>query len=114
MTECIFCKITKKEAPAKVLAETSDVIAFESIRPVADHHVLIVPKKHINSFLDLEESHKDILIDMAKVAQEVIKKLGISGGYKLCFNGGKYQEVLHIHWHLLGGKLEDRDTLNKT
>lgn len=115
MSGCVFCKIIKKEIPAKIEQETNKVIAFPSNAPVAEHHLLIIPRKHISSFTDLEENHKDIFMEMAKVAQKLISKKKITGGYKLIFNGGKYQSVRHIHWHLLGGKLEDEDDiLNKT
>lgn len=103
------------ESPAKIAFETSSTIAFDSILPVAKHHVLIIPKEHISTFTDLEENHKDTFMEMAKTAQQVINDRKISNGYKLIFNGGKYQAVKHIHWHLLGGKLEDEDdVLNKT
>ncbi len=115
MKDCIFCEIAKGKSPAKVELETKEVIAFDSISPVAQHHIIIIPKEHISSFSDLEEDHKDIFIKMAKAAQKVITKRKISNGYKLIFNGGKYQSVKHIHWHLLGGKLEDEDDiLNQT
>lgn len=115
MAECIFCKIIKGKAPCRKVAENTKALAFDSIAPVAEHHVLIVPKEHISTFKDLEEHHKDSLMGMVKLAQEVIEKRKISGGYKLSLNGGKYQSVSHIHWHLLGGELEDKeDILNNT
>ena len=115
MQDCIFCKIVKAVAPAKIELETKEVIAFDSITPVAEHHIIIIPKQHISSFTDLEENHKDVFIKMAKAAQQIITNRKITDGYKLIFNGGKYQSVKHIHWHLLGGKLEDEDdVLNKT
>ena len=115
MNDCIFCKIVNGDVPSKKVFENSDVMAFETIQPVAEHHILIIPKKHISIFLELKEDDKSIFIEMAKVAQEVIKIRKIENGYKLIFNGGKYQMVKHLHWHLLGGKLEDEDDiLNKT
>jgi len=115
MSDCIFCKIAQGKASAKIEQETGNVIAFPSNVPVAEHHILIIPKEHISSFTDLEENHKDIFMEMAKVAQKLIVDKKITDGYKLIFNGGKYQFVKHIHWHLLGGKLEnEEDVLNKT
>lgn len=115
MKDCIFCKIASHESPAKIELETEGVIAFGSIAPAAETHILIVPKEHISTFGDLEEKHKSILMEMAKVAQKLIEMKKIEKGYKLVFNGGKYQSIKHIHWHLLGGKLEDEnDVLNKT
>lgn len=115
MDDCIFCKIVKGSIPAEMEAQTSLVLAFKSIDPVAKEHILIIPKEHITTFLDLEDKHKEILIDMAKVAQELVEKKKIQNGYKLVFNGGKYQAIPHIHWHLLGGELYDKeDSANKT
>src|SRR5579859_7482406 len=104
MQNCIFCKITNHEAPASMELETDDIVAFPSISPAAAVHILIVPKAHIATFTDLEENHKDILMKMSKTAQKLIEMKKISSGYKLIFNGGRYQSVPHIHWHLLGGK----------
>ena len=109
MDNCIFCKIIKKESPAKVAAETENVIAFDSIAPIAAHHILIVPKPHIASFLDFDESHKDLVMEMIKVAQEVIKDRKIENAYRLCINGGEYQHVKHFHWHILGGDVKEED-----
>lgn len=115
MQNCVFCKIASHEAPGKIKFESNGVIAFGSIAPAASTHIIIIPKEHIETFTDLEEHHKEILMQMAKAAQKLIDTKGISGGYKLVFNGGKYQSIKHIHWHLLGGKLEDEDNvINKT
>ena len=115
MKDCIFCKIAKGEAKASVEAENDDVIAFKSNAPASEAHILIVPKRHITSFIDLEDEHKDLFMEMAKMVKDIIKKKKIAEGYKLVFNGGKYQSVKHLHWHLLGGELEDKyDVLNKT
>lgn len=111
MDDCIFCKIAKHEAPATIDLDNEDVIAFRSINPVADTHILIMPKKHMETFLDLEEV---VVSKMLKTAQELIKKNKIENAYKLVFNGGQYQEIAHVHWHLLGGELEDKkNILNK-
>ncbi len=109
MQDCIFCKIVKGEAPAKIELETDSIIAFASIAPAADTHILVVPKTHISTFIDLEEDHKDVFMQMTKAVQKIIEMKKISGAYKLVFNGGKYQSVKHIHWHVLGGDLENEN-----
>ncbi len=115
MEDCIFCKIANHKSPANIELETDNVISFPSTSPAAETHILIIPKVHIATFTDLEEEHKDIFMEMAQVTQKLIEKKNISNGYKLVFNGGKYQSVQHIHWHLLGGKLENEDqVINKT
>lgn len=110
---CVFCKIIDGEVLSSIVFENDDVIVFENIEPVADTHVLICPKKHVESFLKL--SSDQTLDKMVEAAQKVIVDRKIEGGYKLIFNGGKYQSVPHIHWHLLAGDLEKNDDiLNRT
>ena len=111
MDDCVFCKIIKGDIKVDFVYQDESCVVFNSNAPVAEHHLLVVPKKHISSFTELDE----IILPMTKVAQKLISDLKISDGYKLVFNGGKYQSVPHLHWHLLAGKLEDEnDILNKT
>lgn len=115
MSDCIFCKIVKGEVPSTKEAETEHVLAFRNIEPVAEHHVLIIPKNHIESVLHLTKEDKEVFFEMAEVAQTLVKEKRIGSGYKLVFNGGRYQSIPHLHWHLLAGKLEDEDNvLNNT
>lgn len=112
MEDCIFCKIVEKKADADVVFENDKAIAFENINPVAEVHILVIPKIHIETFMDVDDSES--IFEMTKVVQEVVKIKNIESGYKLVFNGGKYQYVPHLHWHVLGGKLEDdQDPLAK-
>lgn len=114
---CIFCKIAAHDAPAKIEYESEDVVAFPSISPASQVHLIIVPKDHIENIFDLEEQNKEVWFDMMKAVRNLIEKKGIAGGYKLVINGGKYQSIPHIHWHLLGGKWnegEEKDVVNKT
>ncbi len=115
MDDCVFCKIVKREIPAEIVAETENVIAFKSNKPAASTHILIVPKKHITSFMEIEQSDKDLIAEMTSLTQKVIKEKDIADGFKIAINGGRYPEVKHIHWHLLAGGLEDsNDVLSKT
>lgn len=101
----------KGEAPSKKVYEDDESVVVENIYPVAETHLLVIPKKHIATFMDLE-SDMDYLV---KVVQKVITKLGIKNGYKLGINGGKYQSIGHFHIHILAGKLENEDDVfNKT
>ncbi len=110
MEECVFCKIIKGDIKVDFVYEDSDSVVFNSNEPVAEHHLLVIPKKHISNFLDLDET----ILPLTKVAQKIINDRKINDGYKLIINGGKYQSVPHLHVHLLAGKLEDeRDILNK-
>ncbi len=105
MEDCIFCKIANKKIYSEIVFETDEVIAFKDANPSAEIHILIIPKKHINTFLDIDDSVT--LNKMHKVAKELINNLNLEEGYKMIFNGGKYQVVNHVHWHLMAGKMKD-------
>lgn len=112
MENCIFCKISSHEASAQIALENDDVIAFKSIAPIAQTHLLIVPKKHYKAVIDIDDPK--IMFAMKEAVSSLVATLNLSGGYKLVFNGGRYQEVPHVHWHLLSGELENNsDLLNK-
>jgi histidine triad (HIT) family protein len=110
---CVFCKIVSGEINSSKVYEDDFCIVFKNIEPVAEIHLLICPKQHVPSLLDVDSSFEfNRLVD---TAQKVIKDLKIESGYKLVLNGGKYLSVPHLHWHLLAGKLEDSDDiLNNT
>jgi len=108
MKECIFCKIVKKEIPAKIVYEDEWVMAFPDINPLAPVHFLIIPKKHLSSVNDLTDSLEDEKIAgrLILAARKLAEEKGIAEkGYKLLIRTGPYggQEVPHIHLHLLGG-----------
>lgn len=103
---CIFCKIISKEIPADVVMENNEMLAFKDIHPVAPVHVLIVPKKHIDTINDLKDEDAELMGKLILAARDIAKDKGISNdGYKLLFRVGKHggQEVEHIHLHLIGG-----------
>ena len=101
--ECLFCKIVKGEIESNFLKESDKVVVFADINPVADVHILIVPKKHIESVSTIKNEDSDYLVDMFAVASRLAadKKLD---AYRLSFNAGRYQHVGHLHMHLLGGE----------
>ncbi len=103
MDTCTFCRIRRGEIPTDFICETDKVLAFGDIHPVADVHILVVPKDHIPRFLDVEGN--GLISEMVSVAQNLIKDKGIGGAYKILFNGGRYQDVPHLHMHVLGGKI---------
>lgn len=96
----------KKEIPAEIVSEDSEIIAFKDAHPIAPVHVLIIPKKHIASINELSNSDCLLIGKMIIVAREIARDLKISqNGYKLLFRVGEHggQEVEHIHLHLIGG-----------
>ena len=104
--DCIFCKIVKKEIPAEVVFEDSEVIAFKDVHPIAPVHILIIPKKHIESINDLSNGDEKLAGKMVMVAKKIAGEFDFSEkGYKLLFRVGEWggQEVMHLHLHLIGG-----------
>ena len=107
MADCVFCKIVAGEIPADIRYQDEKLIAFPDINPLAPTHLLIIPKKHIPSLLELSESESSLVGDMADVANQLAKMEGITEkGYRLVINCGRQggQGVAHLHMHLLGGR----------
>lgn len=107
MNNCLFCKIIAGEIPSDKVYENEHVFAFRDIDPKAPTHILIVPKEHIATTNDLDESHKSIVGEIVLTAKQLAKDEGIAeSGYRTVFNCNKDggQAVYHIHLHLLGGR----------
>jgi len=103
---CLFCKIANHEQDADIIYEDEKIIVLKDINPKAPIHLLIVPKKHINSINELEETDRELISDMIFLAKKLALKHGISEkGYRLTFNIGRDggQIIDHIHLHLMGG-----------
>jgi histidine triad (HIT) family protein len=106
MSECIFCSIASGNIPSEAVYQDETVFAFKDIHPKAPVHVLIIPKKHINSLADIKTADLPLAAHMLEVVNQVSRQLGIGKGYKLVINTGAEggQAVMHLHMHLLGGK----------
>ena len=108
MSDCIFCKIAAGEIPAQKVFEDDSVVAFKDLNPQAPVHVLIVPKKHIQSVAQFNADDKELVAHIfVDVAPKLAAELGISdGGFRLVVNTGDDggQTVHHLHVHLLGGR----------
>lgn len=105
--DCIFCKIINGEIPSSKVYEDDLVYAFKDINPEAPIHVLIVPKQHIESAHQIDESTFPLVGHIHLIAQQIAKDSGIDqSGYRLLTNIGKDggQSVYHLHYHLLGGR----------
>lgn len=107
MADCLFCKIARKEIPAKVIYEDRQVVAFEDIDPQAPAHTLVIPKGHFATLNDVGAEEESLLGHMMVVATKLAKDKGLHDkGYRLVANcqEGAGQSVFHIHLHLLGGR----------
>lgn len=107
LPDCLFCKISKKEIPAKVVFEDETVIAIEDINPAAPVHILIMPKEHITSLAEVKNDNEHLLGHIQMVAAKLAQQLQLDQqGYRLVNNCGEWggQTVMHLHYHLLGGR----------
>ena len=105
--ECVFCNIVAGEIPATILYQDDKVIALRDIKPQAPTHLLVIPKEHIPSLVELGEKQRGLVTHLIYVANQLAKKEGVAErGYRLVVNCGREggQEVPHLHLHLLGGR----------
>lgn len=107
MEDCVFCKIIKGEIPTEKVYETEEILAFKDIHPAAPIHILVVPKKHISMLTDLKPEDEALIGKIYTTINKIAEKEGFKKqGYRVIANCGKDsgQEVMHIHFHVLGGK----------
>lgn len=105
--DCLFCRIVRKEIPARILFENERVLAFEDIRPKAPVHVLVIPKDHYASLNDAPDGAEALLGEILFLAREIAREKGIGeSGYRIVLNTARDagQDVLHLHFHVLGGR----------
>ena len=101
--DCLFCKLIKGEIKTDKVLETGEVVAVNDINPVSDVHILIIPKKHIDSVLTIKRDDSSDIIKMFEVAKKLAENMKLSA-FRLAFNGGKDQHGPHLHMHLFAGK----------
>ena len=108
MTDCIFCNVISKKIAARIVYEDENVLAFEDLAPQAPVHVLIIPKKHISTALDISDEDNALIGRLFQAAGKIAKERAIAErGFRLVMNTNHEsgQSVFHIHLHLLGGRL---------
>ncbi len=104
---CLFCEIVAGRLPARVVYEDDRLVAFHDLRPQAPTHVLVIPRSHVASLLDLEAGHDALVGSMVRAARDVARQLGLGErGFRLVLNSGDDSgySVFHVHLHLLGGR----------
>ncbi len=112
MKDCIFCKIVKKEIPAKIIAENERAIAFLDAFPITDGHTLVIPKEH---YPDLGLCDEETLVDVIKLVKKVSNKIEDTKklnpwGFNYLSNQGTIagQEVMHFHMHIIPKYVKDK------
>ena len=105
--DCLFCKIANGDISAAIVYQDERIVAFKDINPQAPTHILIVPRAHHATLLDVEETNHEVMGSIISVANQLAKERGLDkSGYRLVLNCGEGagQSVFHIHFHLLGGR----------
>lgn len=105
MSDCLFCKIVQGEIPCTKVYEDDEVLAFHDINPVAPVHFMLIPKLHLASLADAENSHSALLGRMLLLAPKLAKEQGLDAGFRTVINTGRGggQEIFHLHIHVIGG-----------
>lgn len=107
MENCIFCKIINREIPSNIVYEDERVIAFNDVNPAAPIHILVIPKKHIETLLDVSEEDSSLIAYIYQIINKIAVEIGFAEkGFRVIANCGEDsgQEVKHIHFHVLAGK----------
>ncbi len=106
MSDCIFCKIVNGDIPSSKVYEDDCVLAFNDINPQAKVHFLVIPKSHIGSVDEINESNSNVVSHIFTTIPKIAKKVGLTNGYRVITNCGQdgCQSVKHLHFHVLGGE----------
>lgn len=106
MNDCLFCKIIAGEIPCAKVYEDDTVFAFKDIAPQAPVHILIIPKEHIKSAAQIDETNSAVISHIFEVAAKIAKDEGLDDGFRIVNNCGDIagQTVKHLHFHLMGGR----------
>lgn len=104
--DCVFCKIARGEIPSKKAYEDELIYAFYDLDPQAPVHILIIPKEHIASTMDITPENSAIVAHIFEVAAKLARELSLQKGFRIVNNCGEEggQTVQHLHFHLLGGR----------
>ena len=108
---CIFCEIIRKKIPADIVYEDNNVLAFKDVNPQAPVHILVIPKLHLESLIDLKSMEKTVIADIFDVIYKLASDYNLESGFRVITNYGKDagQTINHLHFHLLGQKTFDND-----
>lgn len=100
MCECVFCRIIEKKAPAHIVCEKENLMAVLDIDPIHEGHVLILPKKHVDSIDLLSEEVLAETMALVQMLVKVLKNCYHADGYSIMQNGGKFCDFGHCHFHV--------------
>jgi len=105
MENCLFCRIASKEINSEIIYENDKVLVFKDINPKAPVHLLLIPKKHISSIVEIQELDSDEINELFKAISRISKDFELDkSGFRVVINTGTSagQSVNHLHFHILG------------
>lgn len=111
MAACVFCEIVAGRSPANVEYEDDEILAFPDIYPKAPVHLLVIPKRHVESVMTLAPEDAPLVGRMILAAKRIGEARGLAErGYRLAIHCGPEggQVVYHLHLHFLAGRREER------
>ncbi len=110
MEDCVFCKIIDGSIPSNKVYEDDKMVAFHDLNPQAPVHIIMIPKLHVKSADEINETNSEYIAHIFSKVGEIAKSLGLENGYRIVNNCGPDagQTVFHIHFHLLGGELSGK------
>ncbi len=106
MTDCIFCKIAAGEIPSDKVFENDEVFAFRDINPQAPVHILVIPRRHIESAAAITRDNSLLAAKCLEAVSSIAEQEGLEKGFRIISNCGEDggQTVPHLHFHILAGK----------
>ncbi|MDO9012497.1 MAG: histidine triad nucleotide-binding protein [Gallionella sp.] len=105
MSDCLFCRIARGDIPCRKVYEDDEVLAFHDINPVAPVHFMLIPKLHLASLAEADDTHAALLGRMLLLVPGLAKQQGLDQGFRTVINTGRGggQEIFHLHIHVIGG-----------
>lgn len=105
MSACIFCRIVAGEIPSRKVFEDDEILAFHDIHPAAPVHVLVIPKRHIETLAHAAPEDEAVLGRILRLTGRIAQEQGSPDGYRTIINTGRVggQDVYHLHVHVIGG-----------
>ena len=110
MSDCIFCKIARGEVLSEKIYEDDKFVAFKDINPVGEGHTLIIPKKHFDNLMEMDDKNSSGYINAIKEVGKILMKRHNADGLNIVLNNGEVagQVVGHVHFHILPRKKGDK------
>src|SRR6187402_2922212 len=106
MTEDFYCdEVLSGRTPVKIVRETGNILAYHHTRPFWPVHIVVIPKRHISSLLELDLSETGLLAELLGAVQQVAAQVVAQhGACRILTNLGAYQDSKHLHWHVAAGE----------